>query len=570
MPAFIPVSLIKLLAKQFAFYLLIPVASVMLLLKFYPKLSLLYSGIGFGENLDDLTNLKLELGLSIACYYAVFVILKPNLHRYWISLLLPVSFYLFYDYYFISFGKVFKICDMSELPELLEVLPFLQIAGYLTPFAVIAFIFAINLSKIKLAYLYPLSLLFATFFSITIKPTLYLNLFDKSATFGTTQWSDARTAQNGYLTTLLYFEAMMNNAHQLASELYGDGVKYEKSQAELISYLKTQLNPHNIHIIMLESFFNPKLFEHIKYNHPVYHADFSALIKNQESRVISPVFGGFTAEAEFEVLCGAPALHKYSSIEFNSFTGAEVFCLPTLLKNIGYRVVATNSFKPNFFNELNAYRGLGFNEIYFPKQYSPKMDSYLSLVDNTDYMFDGDLFAQNLEFVKKHLQSNPQKPLFNYVLGIYGHLPFKLDETRHPVRLKAQSHNQTLNDEFQHASNQIYYRTEALAHYLKQLTTLDPDSIIIVMGDHLPRLGGQPFYQKMAYLHNSEDNIHKPPVFYMINGKVLKKPELHQYEIINVVFDNMTQQQYCQDHLCNRSNQVLNYEYDMTMARALR
>ncbi|MFZ2726650.1 MAG: sulfatase-like hydrolase/transferase [Methylococcaceae bacterium] len=545
---------------------LIPLLSIALLLMSYSQLSIFLGGMGSGFGEAFLISIKLECLLVSIAYYLIFFTLKPNRYRYLLSLLPVLLFYSFYDYYFISFGKVFKFCDLSELPELIDVLPIAQLLGYLSVLLVFASIFILNLQKKRRYFILPTLSIITTVVLLNFAPTLYLSLFKSVAKFDPTDWSDEYTAQNGYLSALFYFEAVMNKAKQEANQ-YRDNKTDENQQLQLAQFLADKSNGHNVHIIMLESFFNPKSFSKISYNHSPYHENFLNLLNQQESVVISPVFGGFTAQAEFEVLCGVPALHQYGSVEFNSFTGKPTFCLPNLLSN--YRTVATNSYKPNFFNAPNANKSMGFKEIYFPRQYASKSQTYLDLVDKTQFIFDGDLLAQNLEFVKQHKASDNPKPLLNYVLGVYGHMPFSLDETRHPLLLKARSHNKNLNAEYQRAINQIVYRTQALAYYLAQLIKLDPQSLIIVMGDHVPRLGGTGFYRNMGYRNNSHDSIHKPPAFYIINGQFIKKQELHQYDIKRVIFNYLTNNQYCEVYSCQRTKSQLTQDYHNIMARAL-
>lgn len=560
------VSYLLILAK----FLFVPIAIVAIFFLGYQPLSNDYGGI-YSWDKGAINFVPLEFCLVAILYYSLFFILKDNRYRYFLALLPLIIFYIFYDYYFISLGKVFKFCDLSEIPELIDVLPFWQIAINITILLHVLFIIAINLYRLWYKYILPVFVITTLFIIVSVKPTWYLEgVFNPFAKYGITPWSDQGTAQNGYITSLLYFEAMMTNSKALANEMYGDGIEYEKSQEKLAQFLKEKNNGRNIHVIILESFFNPKLFAKISYNNIIYAKEFSDMLANRESSSISPVFGGNTAQAEFEVLCGVPALHKYSSIEFNSFTSESVFCIPRLLKSAGYRVVASNSYKPSFFNAINAYQGIGFDEIYFPKQYTPNSNTYFSLVDKAKYLFDGDLFTQNLKFVKEHIEQKNAQPIFNYVLGVYGHLPFTLDEKRHPIRLKASVNKKPLNDEFQRAANQIYYRTQALADYVAQLTKIDPDSIIIMMGDHVPKLGGIQFYSDMAYRNNEEGNIHKTPAFFVIDSQFVKKEDTHQYDMMTLMYDYITNNQYCQAYPCKRTPEELDYQYNMSMARALR
>ena len=120
--------------------------------------------------------------------------------------------------------------------------------------------------------------------------------------------------------------------------------------------LRPYLKPRNVHLLILESFLDPRLFRDLKLSRDPVHPDFAALFGDQLGLSIAPVFGGATSQAEFEVLCGVPALERLSSVEFNTFTGAPARCLPDLLGQLGYRAVASNAYKPNFFNTQSAYK----------------------------------------------------------------------------------------------------------------------------------------------------------------------------------------------------------------------
>lgn len=564
-------------------YVIFPLCSIYLLLVGYAEFSA-YMG-GAVTPLSDMYMIAqrsrwlyipeynaLEMILVALIYYSVFFILADNKHRYWISLLPAVLFYLFYDAYFMSFGGVFKIDDISEVPELLDVLALRELAMYLAVFAVVIFAIMTHLTKNKRQRLIALILPTVLFLTVNVFPETYMGLYEKISKLGVTEWSDRDTAQNGALATTFYFEAMMHHGRHMLSKLDDEAPAYEASRHELAKLIQEKGNKNNIHIVVLESFFNPALFDEIKFNHETYDKQFSRLIANQESAIISPVFGGHTSQAEFEVLCGVPALHKYSAIEFNSFTGAQAYCLPGVMKEAGYRVIATNSYKPNFFNAVPAYRGIGFDEIYFPKEYAPKKDTYLKLVDKTKYIFDGDLLDQNLAFIKQQLAQKDSPPILNYVLGVYGHLEYVLDEKRHPIVIKPTSKKGKIQENVVRAFNQIYYRTQALAKYIEQLKAIDPDSLIVITADHLPRLSGKEFYADMKYRHNIEDNIHQPSAFYIYNGQVKQHNGLHQYEINNLILDYLTDNQYCKNNTaaCARDANTLSHQYEVLMSRAVR
>lgn len=96
-------------------------------------------------------------------------------------------------------------------------------------------------------------------------------------------------------------------------------------------------------------------------------------------------------------------------------------------------------------------------------------------------VFDGDLFQYNLNIIAK-LIKNKKQPLVSYTLGMYGHFPYETEPQRQPAVIKVKHED----DRVQKIANQFFYRTKAIAEYIKQLLLIDPNSIIYVTSDHLP------------------------------------------------------------------------------------
>src|SRR3989339_294984 len=87
---------------------------------------------------------------------------------------------------------------------------------------------------------------------------------------------------------------------------------------------------------------------------------------------------------------------------------------------------------------IDTYTGIGFEKRYYPQEFAAGYDTYFSAGDVTDedYMFDGVLFSQNLEFITRRIRENPTLPLFNYIIGMYGHAPHDLNNTKRPMVTK--------------------------------------------------------------------------------------------------------------------------------------
>jgi phosphoglycerol transferase MdoB-like AlkP superfamily enzyme len=239
-------------------------------------------------------------------------------------------------------------------------------------------------------------------------------------------------------------------------------------------------------------------------------------------------------------------------VEFNVFNGSAAFCLPGQLASLGYYSSASNTYKPDFFNAVAAYQGAGFSVSHFPKEFFPAADSYLEFGDPglEEYIFDQELFEQNLLYVKKYLHENPEKPLFNYLLTIYGHLPHLLDPDKRPELIELRSDYP--DDHLTRATNQFYYRTEAISNYVRSLVSLDPESLIILISDHVPPLRNGPnTYEALAYLDGIEKAYYHNRLAIIDRGKPMVLPLIHHYDIPALVLNTLSEGRYCQTQSCS-------------------
>jgi len=247
-------------------------------------------------------------------------------------------------------------------------------------------------------------------------------------------------------------------------------------------------------------------------------------------------------------LCGVPALRKINQVEFNLFTGAPTDCLPWLLRRAGYRTIATQAFKPSFFNSERAYRSIGFEEIHFPTIYAAGRETYLQH-DSEELIFDGDLFAQNLNYVERKLQQG-EGPVLNYVLGIYGHSPHTLDADRHPPVIYSADLFEEDGVLFR-TLNQIYYRSQALAEYLTKLQRIDPEGIILVTSDHLPALGGRGrIYDRYSWRVGGKRDLHQNIYLWLAEGSEPETYPSHHYEFADLILDTLTAGRFCREQSC--------------------
>jgi phosphoglycerol transferase MdoB-like AlkP superfamily enzyme len=496
-------------------------------------------------------HLWLEGLLALYLYALGYVVLRPSRWRSFLAAVPLLLFYLTSDIFYLAFGKVFRLVNLNELPELFEILPL----SYGLPLAILLMLPVVLLAAHIMWRPHRHAFIAAV-------PLLVVLLILYSAPSGIAQmivsagsvpvkYSDAMSVErNGRLTMMLYRVALRFKAiDELAP--YRDRIKYEQAINTRLQAIKPILKKRNVHLIVLESFLDPRLFSKLGFSRSPVHPDFEALFGEQLGLSLSPVFGGATAQAEFEVLCGVPALEVLSSVEFNVFNGSAALCLPGQLAELGYYSSASNTYKPDFFNAVAAYRGAGFDVSYFPKEFALSEDTYLEFGDPgvEEYIFDGDLFKQNLAYVEKQLRDHPDKPLFNYLLTIYGHTPHLLDPQKRPEIIELSSDYP--DDHLARSTNQFYYRTEAIANYVKSLVRLDPDSLIILISDHVPPLRNGPnTYEALAYLDNIEKADYYNRLAIIDRGRPRVFPLIHHYDIPALVLDSITDGAYCKTQGC--------------------
>jgi len=507
----------------------------------------------FKENMGLVFNkeyLELTLLFYLYCYFNM--ILRPSR---WQALLAAVPLLLAYvgqDIYYLMYSNVFRFSELSEIPELLTVLSLKVIL--LLIFTVVVplgfFLWSLHYRRFVaiVVGILPLSLLIGT---AEFYPERFITSF-WAVGQEIVPWSDAVSAENnGRFMMVLYREAE-RKVSLAKTEAFRDRPRYEQQAQQLAGWIRSHSNNRNVHLVVLESFVDPTLFRGASLTKDPFHPSFKKLFGNKLGFSVSPVVGGGTSQAEFEALCGVPAFHELAGVEFNSFTGSQAYCLPGTLQLAGYQTMASNAYKPSFFNTPKGYKGMGFAKMYFPREYLNDSSSYLTTGDTTGedgYMFDSTLFSENLEFIAPLIKDKSGPPLFNYVLTIYGHMPHILNEQKRPKVLKMVAAFKDPHLEM--SANQFFYRSEAVAEYVNRLVEIDEKSLIILVSDHVPPgIFGRKSYEKLRYLNNKDDSIHMNRIMVIEDGKVKKIATVHHYDIPAMVLNYVTKGAYCKEHSC--------------------
>ncbi|MEN8200636.1 MAG: sulfatase-like hydrolase/transferase, partial [Thermodesulfobacteriota bacterium] len=405
-----------------------------------------------------------------------------------------ITLYLLYDTVYSLIGRSPRVSDIKNLPALYSVSPLLYFSFVVavllilspTLFSFFAWINSVGRRRRRTVLLVKgmLLIVLLTTASSKITYSYQKNKLDFN------DWATAgNVKKNGRIASFLYYY----NKREDTLKALG---KQRHFSIFKQFYNEIPARKRNIHIVILESFIDPREIEHFRYSRSPVSRQLQPFLVGGSgfSLIKTPVYGGGTAQTEFEVLTGIPALARIESIEFNLFEGGKTSSFVQRLNELGYRTIASVATEPVYYNSRLAYQGIGFDEVFFLER-----DSYFQ--ENGDpHLFDGDFFNANIEYVEKSLATGEGKePILNYLVGMYGHIPFTRNKELRPdiVSLDPQ------HDELDAVANQFYYRTRALAEYLEKLQQLDPSAVIFVTSDHLPPI----FHQKdIVYKHDLHIN----------------------------------------------------------------
>ncbi|MDO6459727.1 LTA synthase family protein [Granulosicoccaceae sp. 1_MG-2023] len=234
------------------------------------------------------------------------------------------------------------------------------------------------------------------------------------------------------------------------------------------------LEQRNVYIILLESFFDPMALTAAGISEDPLDPRFRALwAESGHSTGLAPVFGGYTANSEFEILCGFPVTHD--AVFFEGWLRNRVPCLPDQLARAGFRTIASHPNSAAFWNRVFAYDRLGFSDYWSVNDFA--LDDM-----NGPFLSDASLYRQLDE--KQAPMRAAGTPLLSYIVTYFGHMDYPLNEARpSPVRVQ---NDPNLVERY---VNTLYYKSRELMDYYDKLRREDPQAVILVFGDHLPFLG---------------------------------------------------------------------------------
>lgn len=231
----------------------------------------------------------------------------------------------------------------------------------------------------------------------------------------------------------------------------------------------------NVIVIMSEAYADFRdLFGELATNQPVT-PFFDSIEENAiRGRVAVSIFGGNTANTEFEFLTGhSMAFLPDGVIPYQLYMKEEVYSLPWLMSSLGYDTFATHPYLSSGWSRTTAYPRMGFDGYSFDEDYPQE-----NII--REYVSDQEMF----EYVLQKLENKGEAPLFLFGVTMQNHggYDYEGDMFEQTIRIE--------DDEPHPAAEQylslLNQSDKAMEYLITELEDYPEDTILVFFGDHFP------------------------------------------------------------------------------------
>ncbi len=237
----------------------------------------------------------------------------------------------------------------------------------------------------------------------------------------------------------------------------------------------------NIIFYMNETFWDPTKLD-LNFSEDPLKNTRKLMEKYPSGSILSPAFGGNTANVEFEALTsysmnyvnpgGLPYEHVLSHKDYPSFA--------SYLDQLGYFTEAIHPNGGNLYRRQTVYPNIGFDKAEFidDMKYTKK--------DNDRFVSDDSVVNEILDVVKQK-----KEPAFVHAVTIANHLPYGGNKYKDGTSIKVSGGNLSPDskERVEVYSEGIKRSDQTLKRLDEEVQSLTEPTLVVVWGDHLPSLG---------------------------------------------------------------------------------
>ena len=212
---------------------------------------------------------------------------------------------------------------------------------------------------------------------------------------------------------------------------------------------------------------------------------------------VSSVFGGNTANSEFEFLTGhSMAFFPAGTVIYNLYLNENNgYSLVGNLSDAGYYTVGMHPENPTNWSRNKVYSYLGFDRSVF-------IDDFTDLTEDDYYRnhVSDSATYKKLEEIYEEFNEGSDAPFFAFVVTMMNHGGYNSQDFEYLVDIEDE------NDVHQAEEflSSIKKSDEALKELIEYFSSVDEETVVVVFGDHQPSISNDYFYSE--YLGDSPDS----------------------------------------------------------------
>ena len=212
--------------------------------------------------------------------------------------------------------------------------------------------------------------------------------------------------------------------------------------------------------------------------------------KLRTGQMLAPVYGGGTANTEFEVLTGMSIqnlLPNMSTPYLNFLSDFEAF--PSFVdfykQADNHKAVAMHAYHSNMFKRKAVFHTLGFDEQYYKNSFK-----HQDKLGSSDYVSDESAYQEVLSLLKE----NRNHDYFIHLITMQNHSKYTDKYDEHDFKSSGKL-SKSAQESVSYYAQGIHYTDQATEAFVKELRSLDRKVMVVLYGDHLPAL----YYEVKEY-----------------------------------------------------------------------
>ena len=324
-------------------------------------------------------------------------------------------------------------------------------------------------------------------------------------------WGNLGGVENGYL---LNFAMQLEDLFVLKPDGYDENKISEIISEYDINASNNDSNMPNVIVIMGEAFSDlTVLGNQLQTNESIMPFTESLEENTIKGYALSSVFGGNTANSEFEFLTGnSMAWLPKGAVPYQQYIKDETYSITSIYKDLGYTCIAMHPCDASGWSRSTVYPLFGFDEMYFDVDFpnNHKIRNYISDMEMVNFL------------INRYEEEQSDNPLFIFGVTVQNHGGYNYTGDNYNKTVTLNGYTKEYADVEQYLTL-MQQSDQALEKMISYFQKVEEDVVVVVFGDHLPRLDSIFYEEVHGGVFTSLDEImlqYKVPFFIWANYEI--------------------------------------------------